>query len=151
MMTKLPKYLKQQLDGMKWPTVLVFKDKHSNDYYLLKDVEALGRACLDVLKARLDPEYGYIRNPGPEKDIYGLQEELPKDAAEALPEPYRTQALKAIKYNAKKRAEWAEDLERYCMAKKALKEKDGMTAFMILHERRNYEYEGYEFVGLTVP
>lgn len=150
MATQLKKYTQKILDGKKWPQLLVFKDKHNSDYYLLEDQEALGRACLEVLKARLDPQYGYIHDPSKEK-IYGLVEELTQEAAEALPEPYRTQALQARKNNERLRRDRDEEVEEYCTAKKALKEKDGMGAYLVLDRRKDYEYEGFEFVTPTVP
>jgi hypothetical protein len=104
-----------------------------------------------VLKERLDPSYGYIQHPGPESEIYGLKEELPKEAAEALPEPYRKQALNVIKENAKSRAEWAEAVELFENAEKAVKTKDGNLAFLILEARRDHEYEGYTFEAPIVP
>jgi len=81
MTTQLPKYIQR----MSWPQLMIFKDKHSTDHYLCVDQDAVGRACLMVLKNRLIPGYEYIRHPGPENEIYGLQEELSKEAAEALP------------------------------------------------------------------
>lgn len=148
---ELPKYLKTQLANKKWPQLLILKDKHSTDYYLLEDQEALGRACLEILKARIDPKYGYIQAPGPESKIYGIKEELTQEAAEALPEPYRKQALQVRKDNDALRREWKEEVERYQMAKSALKDKDGMAAFLVLHARRDYEYEGFDFESPRVP
>ena len=144
---QLPKYLQR----MDWPQLMIFTDKHSTSHYLCADQDALGRACLMVLKERLDPSYGYIQHPGPESEIYGLKEELPKEAAEALPEPYRKQALNVIKENAKSRAEWAEAVELFENAEKAVKTKDGNLAFLILEARRDHEYEGYTFEAPIVP
>jgi hypothetical protein len=147
----ITRYLQKQIDSMKWPQLLVLKDKHETDYYLCSDVAALGRACLAILKARTDPKHGYIQDPGPESEIYGLKKELTKEAAEALPDPYREEAIKVIKANARLRAAWKEEVENYETAKKALKEKDGMAAFAILHDRRDHEYEGFEFVRPIIP
>ena len=145
----LSRYLKRALDGMKWPQVLVFHEKHAPVYYLIDGVEALGAAFVEVLKQRLDPKYGYIAKPdvGP----YGLKPELTQQAAEALPSPYREQAIAVRHTNASRRAEHAEEIERYCVAKKAAKDGDGMAAYQVLSDRKDYEYEGFEFVTLCVP
>jgi len=150
MATQLKKYTQKILDSKKWPQLLIFKDKHNSDYYLLEDQEALGRACLEVLKSRLDPQYGYIYDPSKEK-IYGLVDELTQEAAEALPEPYRAQALQARKNNERLRRDRDEEIEQYCAAKKALKEKDGMGAYLILDSRKDHEYEGFEFETPRIP
>lgn len=151
--TQLPKYFPGY-----WPQLMIFTDKHSTSHYLCENQDAVGRACLMVLKERLDPRYGDIQrnrtvylHPGPESEIYGLQEELSKEAAEALPEPYRKQALNVIKENAKRRAEWTQAVELFKNAKKAIKTKDGDLAFLILLARRDYEYEGYTFEAPIVP
>lgn len=150
MTTQLKKYTQRLLDSRGWPQLLIFKDKHSNSYYLINDMEALGRACLEVLKSRLNPQYGYIYDPSKEK-IYGLVDELTQEAAEALPEPYRAQALQARKNNERLRRDRDEEIEQYCAAKKALKEKDGMAAYLVLDRRKDYEYEGFEFETIGIP
>ena len=150
-MTDLPKFLQKTLSRMSWPQLLIFKDKHTTAYYLCKDQEAVGRACLVVLKERLHPQYGYIQHPGPESEIYGLKEELTQEAAEALPEPYREQALDVIADNARRRGAWREQVEAYESAKRAVTEQDGNLAFMILNDRRDWEYEGFDFEAPIVP
>lgn len=147
----ISKYLQQHLTRMKWPQLLILKDKHSTSHYLCKDQEALGLACLSILKQRLDPRYGYLQHPGPESEIYGLKEELTKEAAGALPEPYRKQALGVIAANAKLRREWAEAVAQYENAKQAVKQKDGMLAYQILFDRRDYEYEGFDIEAPIIP
>jgi hypothetical protein len=151
MPTALPKFLQKRLANIKWPQLMVINDKHSVDYYLVTDADSLGRACLLVLKYRLDPNYGYITEPGPEKDIYGIVDELTEEAALALPAPYRTQALKTREQNARLRQAWADEVAQHQTAKKVLKEKDGMGAYLILTEREDYEYEGWTLQDVVVP
>lgn len=148
-MSPLPKYLQQHLDRLEWPQLLIFEDKHGNSYYLCKDQEAVGLACLEILKGRL--ECGYIYHPGPEDEIYGLKEELSKEAAHALPEPYRKQALCDIIANAKRRAEWTEAVASYENAKSAIKQKDGNLAYQVLSDRQDYEYEGFHLETPIIP
>ncbi len=150
MPTELPKYLQKRLVGMEWPQLMMVHDKHATDYFLVKDADALGRACLLVLKNRLDPNWGYITDPGPEKNIYGIVDELTEEAALALPAPYRTQALKTREQNARLRQAWADEVAQYQTAKKALKEQDGMGAYLVLTEREDHEYEGWSLQDVVV-
>ncbi len=146
-MTKLGKYLERQVAEMEYPRLLLNKDKYSTAYYLVQDEAALWRACLMILKVRVDSDY----MQAPDDKPYDLQKVLPKEQVEALPEPYRSEELKKLKHNNRVTAEHQEEVEQWQQVQQALKDKDGKLAFMILKERNGHEYEGFEFEDLVVP
>jgi hypothetical protein len=63
--------------------VLVLKDKHENEYFLISNAAALWRAALEILEIRLEQQY--IRQPEPPRPV----EEVPDDVIEKLPEAMR--------------------------------------------------------------
>lgn len=145
----ITKYLQKQLDAKTWPQLLVLKDKHETEYYLCADRDALGRACLEILKARLSPQYGYIHEP--DKEPYGLVDELTDEQIAVLPAHLQRQAQQDRGDNTRRRAEHAEELLQYAEAKKALADKDGLMAYQVLHDRRDHEYERVELIAPRVP
>lgn len=149
-MTDLPKHLQVHMSRREWPQLLIFDEKHSNRYFLCKDQEAVGRACLIILAERIDPAYGYIQHPGPESDLR-LEPELTKEEIEKLPEKYRKKELATVQTNARERRDWAEAVELFENAHKAVANKDGNLAYMILNDRSDYEYEGFSFEAPIIP
>lgn len=129
-----------------FPRVLVLKDKHATSYYLITDEAALFRAALQILQLRFEQQY--IGDPG---SIVEQFDELSQEAAEALPEPYRKDALQRRRTNARLRKAHAEAVKQYQDAKKALAEGDGRLAYAIIDARRDHEYEDFELERITVP
>jgi hypothetical protein len=140
---ELPKYTRRKLDALKYPLLLVLHDKHERDYYLCEDEAALGRACLDVLKARMDPKYGYITVPPIEP--WGLTPEAPGDIDE-IPAVYRNQERNTRASNLRIRRKHAETLMDYERAKDALTDGDGLGAYVVLDARKDHQYEGFDLV-----
>lgn len=137
--------LKAKFATEKWPKVLVLKDKHENEYFLISDADALWRAALVILEIRLEQEY--ITAPTPPL----FEEEVPDDIIEKLPETMRKKALANKKDNEGRAKRYALYVEIWANVEKALAEKDGCLAYQILSDRKDHEYEGFEFVRLKVP
>lgn len=144
---ELPKYLQNRLANMEYPRLLITKEKYGDTYYLINNQEALFKAALLIIEARLDGRW--LVDPGP--NVPGLKPALSKDAAKALPEPYRTQALADLAYNERRTKQHADAVNDYARAKRAVDEGNGALAYMVLDDRMDHEYEGYKLETLVIP
>lgn len=143
-MTKQSKkktYWEKLVEEQSYPVLLVLRGKHETDYYLSNSKEQFLATCLEILRRRVDDDQ-YIQRPDVEP--YGLEPEITEEIANGLPEPYRTQALGVRKYNQRRRDEHAESIVYWNDVQRALEEKDGQTAFRLLWDRRDYEYENID-------
>jgi len=129
----------------KWPRVIVLKDKHENGYYLVNDVESVWRWALQILQMRIDDRY--ICAPEEPKPV----EEVPDDLIDKLPEAMKKKALSDKQANKSLMKRHAKYVEIWNDIQKALAEKNGALAFKVLEDRKDAEYEGFEFVRLEVP
>ena len=142
-MTEIPKYLERQLDG-KWPRLLIQHDKHSTSYTLISKRESLWTAALQILKERLD--IGYIGKP--EKKPYKFDEKLDAMTVEqinALPLVVRETTIAAKQTQDRYKNAHREEVEEWKAIQDALKQKDGISAWIILVQRSDHEYERIEF------
>jgi hypothetical protein len=137
--------LKAKFATETWPKVLVLKDKHENEYFLISNAAALWRAALEILEIRLEQQY--IRQPEPPRPV----EEVPDDVIEKLPEAMRKKAISDKQANVGLAKRHAIYVDIWNNVQKALAEKDGVLAYQILSDRKDHEYEGFEFVRLKVP
>lgn len=134
----LPKHLARLIDGLTYPALLVEHGKHGDDYHIATSRGGLMATFLAILKERM--ENGYISRPSVEPS-YLRSGEVSTEQAEAMPEPYRTQALRTIQYNRSIRIEHRADVEAYDIAQKSVADSDGEAAFVVLWGRNDYEYE----------
>ncbi len=128
----------------KWdPTVLVFKEKHGSLAYVARDWEERDRAALHVLTRRFREEYWY-HDPSKEK-VYSPVPSLTKDQVEGLPMgPVKAAAqLEWRNYESELRRREA-DITQYKAIQAAVSDKDGIAAWRLIQDRREYEYEGYD-------
>ncbi len=122
-----------------WPRLLVFHEKHGEQYFYVDSVESLARTALHVLKQR-HKEKWYC-SPG--ANPYGLKEEITKEAAEALPEPYRKMALETRARNAHAWKQHKSELDDWNDIKTAIDTSDPWLAFVVLDNRIDYEHERF--------
>lgn len=135
----------QRFDNVKWPRLLVLKDKHENEYFLITDIDALWRASLQIVEARLIQLYFY--EPKREK----LIEEVPDDVIDKLPEAMKKKAISDKGSNKFAEKRYQRELEQWQNIQKALADKNGALAYKILDDRKDHEYEGFAFERLKVP
>ncbi len=151
-MTTLPKYLRREIDQAgDSPRVLVEFQKDGTVYWNATG-ERLFAVALQILRQRV--KYGIIpsvetvqawkqQSPGPE---------LTKEQIDALPEGriktaaanQRTQALL-------RQIDFDDLIVKTIQIEKAIQEKDGVAAWIILTERSSYEYERVELCVLRNP
>jgi hypothetical protein len=127
--------------------ILVLKEKHGTRYFDIDTFEKLQDVCLDILKERLDPKYGYISHPGLLEEAWGCREPylLSDEDIAALPVALQATATQKRRDYRKYKAEWQLDLDIWNEANKAVKLQDGEAAYDILDARRDHEYEGLCF------
>lgn len=127
--------------------ILVAKEKHDTRYFDARSEHALGESALKLLKERIDPQYGYITDPGPVEDWTKGEETFTDEEIAALPESLRKTAIdKRRRYKAEVRT-WEEFKQDWLDAKKAVRTKDGALALDVIKRRsdRGHEYETIRF------
>ena len=129
---------------IKYPRVLVFREKYGNRYFLIKSKEDFEKAALKVVKDRIN--YGFIYEPEAldtsnlvsEETLNKLIETVPKDSS----------LYKDIKKNISKQKQDMEinkeELAQYNRAKLAVDSNSGKIALGVIRERSDYEYEGWD-------
>lgn len=139
------KHLENRYANKQWPKLLIIKDKHENDYYLISDIDGLLRAALRIVDMRIEQRYYY--EPKREK----LREEVPEDVIDKLPEAMKRAALSDKSSNKYAENRYQRELNTWNMIQKALKEKDGLAAFQVIDDRKDHEYEGWVLENIKTP
>lgn len=138
-MTELPKFLAKRVAGYAYPMLMIMKEKHDTWYLLIADEAALWRACIQVIKHRV--EIKYIQEP--RNEPYGIQEEVAEELWDRLTPNLKTQAMAVRAANQRSQAIHAEEIDHWKLAQTALSG-DGHAAYMVLMDRKDCEYEGVE-------
>ena len=139
------KHLENRYGNTQWPRLLILKDKHENDYYLINDIDALLRAAVKIVEMRIEQRYFY--EPQREK----LLEEVPDDVIDKLPEAMKKNALSDKSSNKYAETRYQRELAQWQMIQKVIAEKDGMAAFQVLDDRKDHEYEGWSLDRIRIP
>ena len=122
-------------------SILVFKEKHCERYFLVPTVEALHKAALMVVLER--NEEGYWYNFDEEAPI---KPKMEKDDAERFGESVaNTVKREWEQYNYDLRS-YNKSLRLKAMLSKILSEKDGQAALNFLQDMSDNEYEGFEII-----
>jgi hypothetical protein len=139
------KHLENRYANAKWPKLLILKDKHESDHYLINDIDALLRAALIVINQRIEQRYFY--EPKPEK----LLEEVPDDVIDKLPEAMKKKALSDKSSNKYADKRYQRELEQWQTIQRVITEKDGLAAFQVMDDRKDHEYEGWSLERIKIP
>jgi len=138
-------YVRQVQAMIDQPTLLVFKEKHEDRYYLCRNIDELGTACLDVMRDRRDQGYYKSYPVAMNKpktivaDIDPADDEL-RVATHRMWERYARAEEQA------RRSEETEKLAEEILEKGLLTE-----AFWFLHDRDDNEYERMEVEYPIIP
>ena len=123
-----------------YPKIMCFQEKHGNRYFICNSLEDVFQVSLKVLTSRLADGYWYDEPEGePTHPPYMLEQ------AEALLGSARDAALKELKGYQQACKEWLEESLEWHNIQEAVSNKDGKLALCCLYQRKDYEYEGYEF------
>ncbi len=131
------------------PTIITFNEKHGNSVYACPTEAHLHAVALSVLTDRCDPKYTYYWNPSADSNKereYGTKApDMSLEAAEALPAgSIRDAALHQHKLWKADQDRAAQAQEFWDSAQRAMAERDGALAWILLEQRGDHEYEGYE-------
>jgi len=129
-----------------FPKLLVVTEKHGEEYYLINDIDGLLRAALAIVLRRSEEGYWYHK---PEKSK--LKEEVAEDVLVKLPSDLYAKAMEAKQYNIKIEKDFQRDMVAWEMIQKAVNEKDGVSAFQVIDDRKDYEYERWALENIKVP
>lgn len=124
--------------------IIIFSEKHGDRYFSAKTIEDIGAVCLKVARERIKDGYWYDTTP-----YYGKSPEVTQEEIDALPDgALKNRLQKEIElYNDRKNRE-DRKFDRLRKLVSAVKEGDEKAARMLIDERKDYEYEGYEIVYL---
>lgn len=120
------------------PSLIICHEKHGDIYFHVKDEEAVFRVALDIVTKRLRAGHWYV-DP---KDYEPKNPSMTKEQAEALPEgPVKKAALQ--EHTSHKRAvqEYLGLKETWELIHKAVNEKDGRSAWQVLRDYSDGEYQ----------
>jgi len=122
-------------------SILVFKEKHGERYFLVPTVEALQKAALKVALERNEEGYWYdFDEEAPVEPKIKLEDagKFGDNIASAVSREWRDYEYKVRSYK--------QSLCLKNMLDKIVKEKDGATALTLLQEMSEGEYEGFEVI-----
>lgn len=130
--------------------VLVLKDKYSTRIFRASTEEELHQSSLKILQSKVDN--GYISPPENTFDGYLYSPRMPTFSQEEiakLPDgEIKDIAIKERRLYDDFRLEREDNERLWNKVQSALQNKNGKDAFRIIMSRRDYEYEGIDFVDL---
>lgn len=148
-----------------FPLLLILKEKHDDIHYTVLSKEGLHKAALKIIEDRLDPRYGYYQRVcrfNSFEDFFenhsGISLEDFNKKLESIGEMkdkvkwqdsniFMSEYVQEIEksYKSAKKEDLTID-----MADKALEEKDGAAAWVVLLKRRYHQYENIEILNPTI-
>ncbi len=133
---------KREVPKLKFvPGVVVVTEKHGTAYFHAPDEAALHKAALMTLKGRLKDGFWYDKpEQAPKAPDYTDPAEIEK-----LKGAIKDTALRLLNHYRKEVAQYKDDIFQFERIQKAVAEKDGATAWKILREHADYEYQRVDF------
>jgi hypothetical protein len=128
-------------------TLVVFREKHGERFFHVKSEEEFGKACLKVLRERFTGGW-YGSREEVEREKPKPPEIADEEAIAKLPGQLREFAAGKMKSYKKSLFEWERNSMMLGMAAAAAKDGDQKMAAKVIEWRRDYEYEGYDFLKL---
>ena len=132
-----------------YPQLVVFKEKHGDNFYLVDSKESEEKMFLDVLTDRLNTGwYSWMKEHKP----YGKEPSYSREDVEKMPDSMAKEKDSFIKEISK----WEKEQKQsslfksdYLQIEKSVNEKDGKLASLMIREYSEGEYEGYEYCNFT--
>jgi hypothetical protein len=118
-------------------TILVFREKHGDRYFMADSREALGEACFKVFKERFDEGWYASDFDEPEKP------EVTRDELGSLPPKLQQAARDEIVSYERMMAGYKKQQEFAKAITGAVANGDRAVAIRVIESRGGYEYEGY--------
>lgn len=132
-----------------YPQLVVFHEKHGDNFYLVESREAESKMFLEVLKDRFSIGwYSWMKNHKP----YGMKPPYTKDDIEKMPDSMGSEKKKYLLELSKWEREESESQginNDYQLILKAIETNDGLIAEKIIREYSDGEYDGFEYESFT--
>ncbi len=143
------KYLEKKLNRIvDKHSVMVVEEKHATRIFDASSKEAIFRSSLILLKERMKSNSRFYCCPNDDY-VNSYKPELSQTQIDALPDGnIKNEALNQVKRYNKIKKSFDADIEEWLNINKAIVDKDGEAAFIILETRCDYEYEGFHFTSL---
>jgi len=153
--------------------VVVFKEKHGDEYYDASTDELLYKTLLAVLRSRMDSGYYYYEPQAPILDHYEEYLNIPKDVAAKLPAQMQEdikkaeKSVKQLQDDYKSKREWydcavhvlslpEEEAIRYMHVEEWFSSYSNKTEqtkhhglIWLFQEREDHQYEGWDIIMLN--
>lgn len=120
--------------------ILMWHGKHSVEYYNINTLPDLYKVSLHLLKVFF--EIGYIQK----WDLTGKELDYTKDDILNMPESIQEDMIKKLRLNERDIASYKENNDIFDKATKCIETNDGQTAFRVLMNRCDNEYERIEII-----
>jgi len=125
-------------------SIIIFQEKYGDRYFDASTSESTNAACLVILKERFNSHwYDYSRQEPSDKNI--LSEE---QIAQLPTENLKTQELSKRKDYLRELRYYQNEINFYERAKITVETNNPKTAYQLLLERNDGEYEGFEIENL---
>lgn len=126
--------------------LLVLKEKHSDIYFAIPNLETLYAVALAVVTLRFNDGWyseGVVTQP-PDKYEATLEE------INAIPsEKIKASMLKEYEQHKRALEQWKYDKAEQDALENAIKTKNGRYAWSVLRDHNDFEYEGWDTIRLT--
>jgi len=122
--------------------LIVFREKHGDRIFRVETDEKLWAVALKVLKERDAEDYWYEEPEVPEKPTSLL---LTNEQIATLSEGARDVVKQDQEQYERNLREHRTNMARYQRLRQAIDLGDGRLALRVLGERKDYEYEGWDF------
>lgn len=130
----------------RFPSIIVFNEKHGNRYYIANNPDEFGRVFLTVLEERFHQKYWYNWMKG-YKDTSLVIPKFTEEDINSLPESVQemTESMRReLSFYKKGLREQKETRENYLNIEKAIVTRDTYLAYQMIREVSSGEYEGFE-------
>lgn len=129
------------------PHVLVVREKHGTAFLDASNVDALSKSCLSLLKFRRENDYYY--DPG-EEILTSKKPSLTKEQISALPDgAVKKAALGEWAQYKRKNEDHQDAIDFIKSVDEAIANKDGLSAYLVLKDRSDAEYERVELEPIS--
>ena len=136
--------------------IMIFHEKHGDAYFMARTAQEACDVCLNILTERYnedDPAW-YSASVGMDEARERLDKLTPpdheEDCIDMLPTCLHEEFKAKWDTHRKEKGRYEESIAWYTTVRSTIELKDAALAYKIMHSRRDYEYEGFEFVDPEV-
>lgn len=129
----------------KYPFLLVFKEKHGSYHFLIRSIPELFEISLKILTERFEEGWYNVGVIPTLDELFQKAVGVGVEAFDALPQGIKDNLKSKAEMARKDYAYYTEEAQFLESVEKAVNDRDGKAAFQLINDRRDYEYEGFEY------